>query len=484
VSGRAVIYTRISNDPEGRELGVQRQEQDCRALAKRLGLSVVGVFPENDVSASTRSKKPRPQYAAMLAAVESGTADTIIAYSNSRLTRRPMEVEQLIQLHERLGVRIRTVVSGDDDLSTADGRMVARIKGNVDAAEAERTSERTRRAKAQAADAGLWRGGRRPVGYEPGGMVIREAEAAMIRQAVKDVLAGRSLRAIAREWAERGIFTGADLPTKYADDTSGVKATGHNATRLRRILERPRNAGLMEVHGEVVGKATWPAIITEDEYRALLSVLRNPARRTTPGPERRWLGSGVYECAECGDGTTMHVSSSRGRPYYTCSKSKHVMRHQPPIDSLVREAVRQRLADPMLVARLTASEHDADAETDRERAEALRAHLAAVEADYYAVPPRINGRQLHEATTRIEAELDAITAREAARLSRVGLADVVGGTDPAARFDSLPLDRQQAVIGVLLRVTIGAGRRGRPAGWTPGTPYSDPRQGIEIRPAA
>ena len=83
---RAVIYCRISNDPEGRELGVKRQEVDCRALADRLGLTVIRVYVENDVSASTLSSKPRPQYAAMLAAIDAGEADVILAYSNSRLT--------------------------------------------------------------------------------------------------------------------------------------------------------------------------------------------------------------------------------------------------------------------------------------------------------------------------------------------------------------------------------------------------------------
>ena len=55
----AAIYCRISNDPEGRELGVERQEEDARLLAARLGLDVVKVFTDNDVSASTKSRKRR-----------------------------------------------------------------------------------------------------------------------------------------------------------------------------------------------------------------------------------------------------------------------------------------------------------------------------------------------------------------------------------------------------------------------------------------
>jgi site-specific DNA recombinase len=60
---RAVIYVRISRDKrrgsldEG--LGVQAQEEQCRALALRLGYLVIAVFCDNDVSAY--SGKPRPQ---------------------------------------------------------------------------------------------------------------------------------------------------------------------------------------------------------------------------------------------------------------------------------------------------------------------------------------------------------------------------------------------------------------------------------------
>ncbi|NYI46303.1 DNA invertase Pin-like site-specific DNA recombinase [Nocardioides aromaticivorans] len=48
---RAAIYTRISQDRTGAGLGVDRQEQDCRAKAEELGLDVVAVFSDNDTSA-------------------------------------------------------------------------------------------------------------------------------------------------------------------------------------------------------------------------------------------------------------------------------------------------------------------------------------------------------------------------------------------------------------------------------------------------
>jgi DNA invertase Pin-like site-specific DNA recombinase len=41
---RAAIYCRISYDPMGRALGVQRQLQDCREIAQRKGWTVVDEY--------------------------------------------------------------------------------------------------------------------------------------------------------------------------------------------------------------------------------------------------------------------------------------------------------------------------------------------------------------------------------------------------------------------------------------------------------
>ena len=54
----AGIYVRISQDRGGAGLGVERQEEDCRALAQRLGWAVVEVYCDNDLSAFTGKRRP------------------------------------------------------------------------------------------------------------------------------------------------------------------------------------------------------------------------------------------------------------------------------------------------------------------------------------------------------------------------------------------------------------------------------------------
>src|SRR4051812_31245753 len=82
---RAVLYLRQSLDAASDGLAVARQEQVCRELCATRGWALVGMYVDNDVSASTR--KVRKQFSAMLAAATAGEFDIIVAYHLDRLTR-------------------------------------------------------------------------------------------------------------------------------------------------------------------------------------------------------------------------------------------------------------------------------------------------------------------------------------------------------------------------------------------------------------
>jgi site-specific DNA recombinase len=264
-------------------LGVARQEKDCRARAEREGWTVVETYIDNDLSASPSSKKRRPAFEEMMASAERGELDVIISYSNSRFTRRMKELDRLIDAHERTKVRFVTVVSGDDDLSTADGRMVARIKASVDSAEAERTSERLKRQKADRAARGLPQGGRfRSFGYSRKYEVIPD-EAAVVVEIFERRAAGQSATSIAKNLASRGLLTSAGNPWRAAP--------------LGLLLTRPGYAGLREHNGQIVGKTSYPALVPE----ALWHAANGEAAKSSPGTNaRRWLLSGIATCGRCG----------------------------------------------------------------------------------------------------------------------------------------------------------------------------------------
>ncbi|GAA3127536.1 hypothetical protein GCM10010466_17920 [Planomonospora alba] len=202
---RAAIYCRISQDRAGAGLGVARQEDDCRALIERRGWQVAGIYSDNDVSAYSGS--PRPAWRRLLADIEAGAIDAIVCWHVDRLTRSPRELEDVIDLADRRGIELATV-TGEIDLATPTGRLIARMLGAAARHEAEHKAERQKRQRRQNAEAGkVSGGGMRPYGYAADRITVIEDEAEVIREAARRVLAGESLASICRDFETRDIRT-------------------------------------------------------------------------------------------------------------------------------------------------------------------------------------------------------------------------------------------------------------------------------------
>lgn len=204
---RAAIYTRISqdryaDDPARAGAGVTRQRQDCEKLCKARGWPVVEVYTDNDTSAYDGRR--RPAYEALLADIEAGRVNAVVVWHLDRLHRRPIELEGFMVLCERRGVTLATV-TGDIDLGTDTGRLHARIMGAVARSESERKSVRGARAARQRAEQGRRNGHTRAFGHD--GNRVVPAEAKVIRQAARRILAGESLAAVTRDLNDRGVVT-------------------------------------------------------------------------------------------------------------------------------------------------------------------------------------------------------------------------------------------------------------------------------------
>jgi DNA invertase Pin-like site-specific DNA recombinase len=456
---RAAIYTRISQDREGAGLGVERQEADCRALAERLGWTIVAVHSDNDLSAY--SGKPRPGYLALLADLRAGVADAVICWHTDRLHRRPVELEEYIAVCEPRGVPTQTVKAGPIDLATPAGRMVARQLGAVGRYEVEHQIERQQRARLQAATAGRWTGGRRPYGYQADGVTVEVAEAEVLRWAAAQVLAGRALTAIVADLNRQGSTTSTGRPWK--------------ATELSRVLRRPRNAGLMQHRGQVVGAAGWPAILDEATWRGVCAVLSDPRRRTNTGVARRWLLSGLALCGVCGDPVrSFSAGTVHGRPTkptYTCRTGRHVVRDAAACDQLVTAVILERLGRPDARELLTPDQRT-DTAGLHLRDSALAERL--VELGRLYGDGTIDAPQLQAATASIRTQRERITVELAAASRGSVLAGVVDAPDPAKVWEGLDLSRRRAIVDTLATVTILPARKGRRPGWQPGQSYFDP----------
>ncbi|EME14787.1 recombinase family protein [Rhodococcus triatomae] len=447
---RVAIYARISADPSGNELGVGRQLEDCRTLVDQLKWEPVDEFVDNDLSAS--SGVVRPEYERLLADVEAGAVDAIVAWHPDRLYRRTSDLERLILVAEAHGVTFRTVMAGDIDLSTASGRMVARMLGAASTHEVERARERMVRAHLQAAMNGKWRLRKRAFGWTLGGVELVEEEAEAIRKAARHVLTGGSVRSVVREWNESGLQTAG----------SAAKFDG---TAIREILTSPRVAGLATYKGRIVGPGQWPAILSEDEHRGLVAVFSNRARRRSRTYERKHQGSGVYRCSECP--ATVHVhQDGKGRQSYRCSESPgHPSRRVETLDAYIADLVIGRLSKSGVFDQLFAPSVVVDLDALHAERSGLEERLSELTGLY--AEGILDAEQLREGATTIREKILTVELRmgesqiEIPDWLRSGTAEIASVPALRQRWEATSADRRGKIIGRLLDVSILRSPSGR-----------------------
>jgi site-specific DNA recombinase len=295
----AAIYTRISHDPTGERLGVQRQEEDCRAEARRRGWLVSAVYEDDDRSAYSL-KKPRPQYQRMLRDIQLGLRDGVMIWRLDRLHRQPRELEEFIVVCDKHQVQLATV-TGDVDLSTSQGRLLARAWGAFAAHESEVKGERLSRAFEDRARRGLRHYTGRNYGYTSR-MAINPREAVVITEAAARILRGESMGSVCRDLNRRRIPT--------------ARNTIWHATSLRAILVSPRIAGMSTYHGEIVGKGQWKGVIPRAQSERLRALLGDPERRLNQQCIGRHLLTGVLRCGRCG--AQLYSSRVHAQRGYRC----------------------------------------------------------------------------------------------------------------------------------------------------------------------
>jgi DNA invertase Pin-like site-specific DNA recombinase len=438
----AAIYVRISQDRGGAGLGVERQERECRALAKRLGWRVAEVYCDNDLSAF--SGRRRPSYERMLDDIAARRINAVIAWDPDRLHRRSRELERYIDLCEAHDVANQTVKAGMWDLTTPAGRMVARQLGAVASYESEHKSERLKSARIQHAKLGRHHGGIRCYGYAKDGITVVAKEAAEIASACEKVAGGVSLRAIVRDMNARKVPT----------------ATGKTWTsqQLRQTLMSPRIAGHSTHKGVIVGTAAWPGIVGDALWRNVEAILGNNARRTNHGVTgaAKWLGSGLYVCS-CGQ-RSMRASVTGGARRYTyrCNNShdksaQHVTRDAVALDAFVEKLIVGRLSQPGTVEKLAFRDDTTDVA-------ALRAEQATLgnrkdEAAGLFAKGAIDAVQLETITKQANQRAGQIAETLAEAGWRSPLEPLVGGNIEAA-WGKLSLAQKRAILEVVADVHV------------------------------
>jgi site-specific DNA recombinase len=440
---RSAVYARQSLDRSGEGAAIDRQVADCQRIADQRGWVVVETITDNDMSASTG--KPRPGYQRLLSMMRSRSVDAIVVWHVDRLTRRLVDLEEVISICETTGVRLATV-TGDIDLGTDTGRMLARILASVARGEVERKGIRQRRANEQRATGGHMGWTRRPFGYDrqDGAVVVVDREAEALEKAAEFLLAGGTLASAVRVLDERELTTTAGKPW--------------NVTSLRRALLNPRYSGRVTYNGADVAAGTWPVILPAEVQERLAERLRDVRRRVQQGTQPKYLLSGLARCGRCGGVMFATTMKNRGTPYmgYRCI-SCYLSRRLDLVDEVVEGVVVARLSRPD-AASLFAEDEDVPAlRSEAGELRRRRDDLAGLLADGL-----LSASAVRERSQGLTQKINAIEDRISSVLGESPVAALTSADDVSSAWEAMPLRDRKQVVDLLMTVTIlpaGKGQR-------------------------
>jgi site-specific DNA recombinase len=452
---RGAIYARLSRNRKGLSESIANQLATCRKVAAEHGIDVVRELKDDDRSAYTGA--PRPGYNALLDLIKGDLIDVVIARQDDRLYRRVRDLEDFIDVVEDHHVGILTAFSGRIDLTTRQGRAMARMGAVLAQDESDAKRERLRDNQETLAEQGRWHGGTRPYGYLPidrqspdrvrlGGLVVEPSEAAIIKDCADRVLRGESLHAICQD------LDRSEVPT--------VKGTGWRAPTLRRILTSFTVAGIREREGKPAGPARWQPILDEVTHARLRRRLLDQARTRTVPARVNLLTGGLSVCGLCNESLFGQRRES-GRRVLQCIA--------PPSQkgcggiSVTAETLEQYVVDMVLVRLDGPALAEVAARTQQSGDDAFE-HVAA---ELKAVEERLNDWTDMFANGEID-RVALVRGRKAMEENRTLLTDKLAalssattttaylgrGAELRSEWDRLSLDQQRTIIGAVVETVV------------------------------
>ncbi|WP_438855702.1 recombinase family protein [Agromyces sp. M3QZ16-3] len=449
---RAALYARISETVAHRDK-VADQLAASRRLAERRGWIVVAAFEDDGISAL--GGKERPGFVALLDAAMQGDFDVIVATEEERLARNVAEKAELEETCREAGVVWETERDGFVDPATEAGEFFSTMRAAMGRMESRRKASRQRAANADRASRGEPNPGRRRFGYEIDGRTLRPAEAAVVARIFEHVASGGSIRSIAQALTAEGVDPG----------TARTWRTG----RIREIASNPHYGGAMRHRGQVIPSEVITPAVDPELAAEVRAILADEARRTTPGPTPRHLGSGS-SCGVCG-GAMRSLAGT-----YRCPDAQHPCIKMSILDERIRTEVARAFLHAHdailygseaasiapLVDKLTRND-EAAAATAADRDEGLlspasaRARLVELRAERVEIEQRIDAARVRGSETLalgdVARELIGAAPSSFSRDEYDGMVAAI-----AERFAALDIDRQRAAVRALLHVSVYPGR--------------------------
>lgn len=472
----AASYARISdNDGAGAGVGTSDQHRRNNKRAKAEGLTVVHELTDDDRSAH-REDVIRDDYEKLLGLIRAGKIRYVLTAYADRLHRRMDQAEAFIRLARQRNVVVITASGQRYNFDSAEGRKAFRSAATDAAYESEHRAERVADSRERRALEGAYGGGTRPFGWgvetrTPQYMIKADGTRKLRPPRYTDddgfpiwLDMGKHNPAEAEEirrW-KRDLLAGVDqAQVMRSIPMSTVTGNPHWDSRtMWQILLSPRTSGHSVYRGEIVKRKAWEPILTDDERESLRTLHENPARKTTPGNTPRWLGSLIYQCGRCNDGTTMTCRyTNGGQRVYRCQAKGHCQRDGDDIDWYVQEVVIERLKRDDL-ADLIQTGPKVDVAALRDKVQILEQQK--IGDAIAAAKKKIDREQLYVLTAEADREIDELNAQLKAATAESPLADFIGVDDVRKVWHSRGLGRQREILRMLADITlmpVGRGRR-------------------------
>jgi len=274
-------------------------------------------------------------------------------------------------------------------------------------------------------------------------------EAAALEHGTDMLLSGGSIRGWVKWCADKGITTTRGNPI--------------GPTEGREMLLRPRNAGIATYKGEEIGKGLWEPIIDEPRFRAVVAVLSDPNRRTTPGNTVRWFGSKIFRCGieGCSETVVCTRAGGSGHMSYRCPVQHGGGRRADTLDKYVIDLIIERLSRADATDLLAPVDDGVDVAALQMESEQIRRRLTDVAAMFGS--GQMTMAQFTEASDVARAQLEGVTRQLARAATKDPLVGLVGAPDVRQAWNARDLERKRAVLRALVDVTIRPARRGRGA---------------------
>ena len=438
------LYARLSKDRSGLSENVQIQLREGEEYVKDNGGTVSLRFNDDDKSASKFSKKARPDYDRLVAAIERNQVEVIVVTEMTRLYRQLEELLALIKMAER--TRLRGIWTTDGigyDLSTPEGIHAAIAAVNNAMLESAKISKRTKRKKNARAEAGRNPGGTRAFCYEgplrddEGNITNRsrinvepiEHEVNVFKTCVSRIIAGEPVSTIMYDLNDQGV-------TAPQGGQWGLGNFKKCLVKKRYVIfddSDPEQRGTLVYNGREY-RAAWKGLISREQYALMQARFAEAAtaRKSYKRVHRRfYVLTGILTCGVCGSpmvGSSISRNSGIQQRSYRCRRIDHygnpsgcgkVYRVADPLEDLVVEAVLAKLDTPEIARALTERPGDDGGSAAVETLAARTQHRANLVAEYgrgehtkadYRIMLAAADEAIELAETEVAKHLDAHTA--------------------------------------------------------------------------